>query len=109
MSQKSGGSIDLLFEAKGIPEFNPMGLLHGEQRLEVFHQLEADKEYIMKGRVVDVMDKKSGAVFVILSEVYDENTLVMRNYYYIFVKGLGGFDSAKTAPLLAHDLVRKVP
>jgi hypothetical protein len=29
MTQKAG-SLDLLFEANGIPEFNPMGLLHGE-------------------------------------------------------------------------------
>lgn len=90
MTQKAGG-LDLLFEAKGIPEFNPMGLLHGEQRTEVYQQLQPDVEYTMKGRVVDILDKKSGAVFVVLSEVFDDKTLVMRNYYFIFVKGLGGF------------------
>lgn len=41
--------------------------------------------------MVDILDKKSGAVFVMLSEVFDNTTLVMRNYYFIFVKGLGGF------------------
>jgi hypothetical protein len=45
----------------------------------------------MKGRVVDILDKKSGAVFCVLSEIYDGKDIVMRNYYYIFVKGLGGF------------------
>lgn len=69
LSMKFAG-IDLLFESKGIPEFNPMGLLHGEQRIEVYKQLEVDVDYTLKSRVVDVLDKKSGALFVLCAETF---------------------------------------
>jgi hypothetical protein len=57
--------IDVFLNSTNIPEFNPMGLLHGEQRLEMYKPILTDINYTIKTKIVDVLDKKSGALFVI--------------------------------------------
>jgi len=50
----------------GIPSFNPMSLLHGEEVLEVFSPIEADSTLLVEGSVADIQDK--GKAFVIVYE-----------------------------------------
>lgn len=38
----------------GIPKFNPMMLLHGEETVEVFKPLEADATVIVQDKIVDL-------------------------------------------------------
>lgn len=46
-------------------KFGLSQILHGEQYIEIFGDLPTEGELITKAYVVDVMDKKSGAVVVI--------------------------------------------
>jgi len=48
-----------------------MMLLHGELRLELFNELNIDSEYELEYSIVDVQDKKSGAVFIARTEIYE--------------------------------------
>lgn len=46
-------------------EFDLTNILHGEQYLEVFDQLPTEGEIVSTASVLDVTDKKSGAVVVV--------------------------------------------
>jgi len=48
----------------GMPEYNPMQLLHGEQDIKCFKPLQKDKRYVVKEKIIDVADKGKGAVLV---------------------------------------------
>jgi len=45
---------ETLFSIPGLPQFNPMMLLHGEQRLEILKPIKNDTEYISRVCVHDV-------------------------------------------------------
>ena len=64
-----------LTSCPGLPNFNPMMLLHGEQRFETYRPLVPGAKYITKGRVADVADKVKGMLlsFELLSYEVDEN------------------------------------
>lgn len=38
----------------GVPQFNPMMLLHGEETVEVFKQVEPDSKVIVQDTLVDL-------------------------------------------------------
>lgn len=67
-------------------------VLHGEQYLEVFAPLPVEGRLTTRGRVVDVLDKKSGAVVITQYDTFDEaGTLLVRNQSAAFAIGAGGF------------------
>ncbi|XP_068159443.1 peroxisomal multifunctional enzyme type 2 [Drosophila tropicalis] len=71
-------------------------ILHGEQYLEITDDLPAQGTLTTKGKVIDVMDKGSGAVVVTSCESFDENgRLVVKNQSCIFVVGAGKFGGKK--------------
>lgn len=45
-------------------EFDLTQILHGEQYLEIFDDLPTEGKLVTKGNVIDVIDKRSGAVVV---------------------------------------------
>lgn len=46
-------------------DFDLSQVLHGEQYLEVFDELPTEGQFTTKGSIVDVTDKRSGAVVVV--------------------------------------------
>lgn len=71
--------LKALTSCPGLPSFNPMMLLHGEQRFESYRALVPDSKYITVGSIADVSDKGKGMLITIqlLSyEVDDENKKV---------------------------------
>jgi len=42
------------YNVPGLPKFNPMILLHGEQRLEIIRPLKHDVKYVTKSTIYDV-------------------------------------------------------
>jgi (3R)-3-hydroxyacyl-CoA dehydrogenase / 3a,7a,12a-trihydroxy-5b-cholest-24-enoyl-CoA hydratase / enoyl-CoA hydratase 2 len=72
--------------------FDLSQVLHGEQYLEVLDDLGTSGTLITKGVVVDVMDKKSGALLVTECNSYDPSgKQVIRNQSATFVVGAGNF------------------
>lgn len=53
------------FTTPGLPDFNPMHLLHGEENLIIEKPLVPDKKYVVHEHIADVQDKKKGALVVL--------------------------------------------
>ncbi|CAF1395501.1 unnamed protein product, partial [Didymodactylos carnosus] len=67
-------------------------VLHGEQYVELFRPLPPTATLTLKGKIVDVLDKGSGAVIIYEVEMYDEaKELLGINQFVIFSVGSGGF------------------
>eukprot|EP00356_Strombidium_inclinatum_P002526 CAMPEP_0170478774 /NCGR_PEP_ID=MMETSP0208-20121228/239_1 /TAXON_ID=197538 /ORGANISM="Strombidium inclinatum, Strain S3" /LENGTH=292 /DNA_ID=CAMNT_0010751085 /DNA_START=14 /DNA_END=892 /DNA_ORIENTATION=- len=77
----------------GIPAFNPMVLLHGEESLEVFSPIESDTTVLVEDTLVDVQDK--GKAFILVYEVKITNKetkeLIAKIHQNLFVRAKGGF------------------
>lgn len=58
-------SSSLVQSAITHTEFDLSQILHGEQYLEVFDELPTEGQFSTTGTIVDVTDKRSGAVVVI--------------------------------------------
>jgi hypothetical protein len=43
----------------GVPEFNPMSLLHGEEVCEIFQPHQEDTTVIIEEKLIDLQDKSS--------------------------------------------------
>lgn len=82
-------------------------VLHGEQYLELLRPLPTDGKLVTRGSVVDVMDKKSGAVVVTLCESFDTNgQAIIRNQSSTFVVGAGNF-GGKSKP--SDEVIPTIP
>lgn len=57
-------SSSLVAKALTHTTFHPSQILHGEQYLEIFDSLPTDGVLSTKSSVIDVQDKKSGALVV---------------------------------------------
>jgi len=72
-------------------------VLHGEQYLELLEPLPTNCKLTTRGSVIDVMDKKSGAVAVTLTESFDPSgKLLIRNQSSTFIVGAGNFGGKST-------------
>lgn len=82
-----------LTSCPGMPNFNPMMLLHGEQRIEIHKPLTPGAKLVSVGKVADVADKGKGTVvtFEISSYEVDEHnkrTLAFVNQISLFIRGI---------------------
>jgi len=72
--------------------FNPMMLLHGEQKLELLRPLPLQATLTNRAVITAVYDKGSGAVIVIeATSLNEQGEPLCRNTSHIFIRGLGGF------------------
>lgn len=78
-------------------EFNPAKLVHGEQYLQLFRPLPISGALRSKTRVVDVLDKGSGAVVILECETHDADSgeKVCYNQSALFLVGAGKFGGKK--------------
>jgi acyl dehydratase len=89
---KMSSLLESLNSCPGMPDFNPMMLLHGEQKLEVFKPYPKRQQITLKSEITDVADKVKGALVTITGSVYDQNQeSICRNTNKLFIRGIGGF------------------
>lgn len=90
------GGADVVFEGlmscPGLPEFNPMMLLHGEHKLELLQPFPRRQRVLVTSEITDVADKVKGALVTITCTVLDEKKVpICRNHMKLFIRGIGGF------------------
>lgn len=94
-------------ELPGGIKFNPMMLVHGEQRLELKSELPTSATIICKPIISAVYDKGSGMVIIIDVPCYSENGQeIAVNQSSMFIRGLGGYGGDRgpaTVPISLPD------
>lgn len=104
------------FAFEGLPEFNPMMLLHGEEKITVYSPLQVDTEYNIQEKIVDFQDKGKGALMIVDSYITDVSTNKLQSLIRssLFLRGLGGFGHKGTIkanfpkpPKRAPDMTRE--
>lgn len=86
-----------LEKCPGLPAFNPMKLLHGEHKITLLKPLEPDVKVKNRAVLVDVQDKRSGALVAIRVESFCEGQLICVNDFNLFIRGIGNFATAPSA------------
>ncbi|RNA15277.1 peroxisomal multifunctional enzyme type 2 [Brachionus plicatilis] len=87
---------------------DPAKILHGEHYLELFRPLSTSGNLTIKPRLVDVLDKGSGALLIINIELLDEkNDLVALNQFVTFSVGSGNFGGKRDSNELVKVSAKK--
>jgi len=86
-------SSTAMLDIPGVPKFNPMMLLHGEEKVEVYSPIAVDSTVVVTETLFDLQDKGKATVMVVLSEIKDKETgeLKAKIFMNLFVRGIGGF------------------
>jgi acyl dehydratase len=85
-------SFPALMGLTSVMQFNPVMLLHGEQRIEIKRPFPTRGKVTTTGTVKSIWDKGSGAVIEIEADTKDEQGEVLCvNTFGAFVRGEGGF------------------
>ncbi|KAH7693763.1 Protein MAOC-1, partial [Aphelenchoides avenae] len=81
-------------------EFDLQRILHGEQYIEFFEPLPLDGQFRSETRVVDVLDKRSGALFLVNVDTYDnrKGKKVCTQQFGTFQVGSGKFGGPRSSP-----------
>ncbi|XP_043589762.1 peroxisomal multifunctional enzyme type 2 isoform X1 [Bombus pyrosoma] len=94
-------ATDISMLEKSLPnvELNPMKLLHGEQYIEIHKELPTEATVETRLKVVDVLDKEKGAVFVLQSETFDTSNgdKLSTGQMILFIAGAGGFQGKRSS------------
>lgn len=80
-------------------ELDPTKILHGEQYIEVYKQLPTQATVETRFKLLDVLDKGKGAVFIINHETFDTKTeeKLSVGQITIFIVGAGGFQGKRSS------------
>ena len=73
----------------GMPDFNPMRLLHGEEKVEMYSPIEIDSTVVVTKTIHDLIDKGKATIMVTLKELRDKESgeLKARIYSSSFIRG----------------------
>ena len=77
--------LDKIQQCEGLPEYDGMALLHGEQVVEINRTIREGEDLVSENTIVDVDDKKSGALITIESKTLSEGETVATNYAKLFI------------------------
>ena len=69
-----GDLLENITEVPGLPEFNPMSLLHGTEDVFIQKPLEPGTKYIVTDKFKDFQDKGSGALMIVDSEIREKDS-----------------------------------
>lgn len=83
-----------MFDTPGLPQFNIMQLLHGEQIVENYKAIKPNSKAKAVAVMEDLADKGKGMLMTVridLKDTEDDSELYARCYMKFYVRGLGGF------------------
>lgn len=94
-------SADLLGECPGIPDFNMMTLLHGEEWIDFIKPLPSSGSVLYQAEIADLEDKGKGTVICIQVKIYskEDKSLLSVITSNLFVRGLKGNGVKSRGPL----------
>lgn len=82
-----------------LENFDLSRVLHGEQYLELVNPLQTEGTLVTRARIIDVQQKKSGAIIIVECNSYDENGKhIIRSQTSTFVVGGKSNNSVKSQP-----------
>ncbi|MEM7677873.1 MAG: SDR family NAD(P)-dependent oxidoreductase, partial [Myxococcota bacterium] len=88
-------------------------MLHGEQYTKLERPLPARARLKHRAKIIDIQDKKKGALVVTEIKSYDEqDALLVTNEFRTFVRGAGGWrtdDKKESRPAVSHAPPDRVP
>ena len=92
---------DLLGSCPGIPEFNLMSLLHGEEWVEILKPIPTSGTLLYESEIADLEDKGKGTVICIQVRIYnkEDKSLLAIVTSNLFVRGLKGNGIKSRGPL----------
>lgn len=93
--------FEQISQCPGMPQYDPMALLHGEQIIKVKKSLKEGMKLITQNKIIDVADKKSGALVTIESISRDGDEIIAVNHAKLFVRGIGGFGDVGVLPAVS--------
>ena len=62
------------FDVPGIPAFNPMQLLHGEEMITIEKPFNPNMPYVVTERVLDLQDKGKGALLIFEATIKEKDS-----------------------------------
>src|ERR1700687_800299 len=81
-----------LFGMGSVMQVNPMMVLHGEQRIEIYRPIPTRGTLTTTPMIQAIYDKGKGALVVVEAETVDEKgTPLFKNTFGAFARGEGGF------------------
>lgn len=100
---------EFLVKCPGLPDFNFMSLLHGEENLEFHKHIPTNEILEYQLEIVDIDGKAKGTVVCIGVKIFtkENNTLLATIYINLFIRGLKG-EGAKSSGILKSQF-QKVP
>ena len=100
-----GGNLMSMFDSiPGLPEFNPMTLLHGTEDVFIEQPIKPDTKYVVQEEIKDFQDKKSGALMVIDTQIRESDTNALQSTVRtgLFIMGQGGFGHKGVVDMPKH-------
>eukprot|EP00916_Digyalum_oweni_P008185 GHVL01013762.1.p1 GENE.GHVL01013762.1~~GHVL01013762.1.p1 ORF type:complete len:299 (-),score=47.59 GHVL01013762.1:176-1072(-) len=91
------GMFEGLIACPGMPEFNPMMLLHGEHKVKILKPLPTEATVRNEVTIKDVYDKTKAALVVVETKSFDDDKgdLLCVNEAQLFIRGIGNFGGPK--------------
>jgi acyl dehydratase len=83
-----------MFDTPGLPQFNIMNLLHGEQIVESYKPIPPGTTVKAQAILADLVDKGKGMLMTVkinLKDKENDDELFSTSYYKFYVRNLGGF------------------
>lgn len=103
------------YDIPGVPAFNPMMLVYGEEEVIFVRPLKQNTKYVVNEFMKDYQDKKKGALMVLSAEISEADTKeiasVVTTSLYIRKQGGFGYKGThkspipKVAPTRAPDVI----
>ena len=92
--------LEKIRNCPGLPKYDPMALLHGEQVITFSKPVLAGMNFKSHQIIEDIADKKSGALLTIKTteSLEDSNETITVNHCRLFIRGIGGFGDKGVLP-----------